>query len=193
MCNLCVWLYWCKRDIKEIKVIGGLVACWFGEIIKLWMLLCYLVTCFVFDVFQPTPLKVLLATRFFFLARKKFLLPDNRKSPAFHACPSPWKRVLTLTVNSMRKWITSRLIFASKAPSPAKHRRQQSIFKHPLPNISTPSSLKVFLFCYATKNISAKIVSAIYKYNNIILNYLIYARARYIMYKITLTLSQSLK
>ena len=38
------------------------------------------------------------------LARKKFLLLDNRKSPAFHACPSPWKRVLTLTVNSMRKF-----------------------------------------------------------------------------------------
>ena len=26
---------------------------------------------------------------FFSLARKKILLLDNRKSPAFHACPSP--------------------------------------------------------------------------------------------------------
>ena len=93
----------------------------------------------------------------FFLAREK----KSCREKYLERCWLKRAGALTLTVNSMRMWITSRLIFASKAPSPAKHHRQQSIFKHPHPNIFTPSSLKVFLFCNATKNISAKIVSAI--------------------------------
>ena len=52
----------------------------------------------------------------FFLAREK----KSCREKYLERCWLKRAGALTLTVNSMRMWITSRLIFASKAPSPAK-------------------------------------------------------------------------
>ena len=101
---------------------------------------------------------------------KNFFLAREQKSCREKYLERCWLKragALTLTVNSMRMWITSRHIFASKTPSPAKHLHQQNTIASKAPsNIHTPTSslihlsryffsvmlLKIFLL----KNISAK-------------------------------------